>query len=112
MTQLGAEVVKTMQKHHHELTSARDRIAEILADEEAKFEKTLANGLKVFHERISVVLTQRLELIAISGSFSALPLTDTKFSLAPTSALSCPPSRRSQIMSQWIADSFVPPHSG
>jgi alanyl-tRNA synthetase len=49
---LGAEVVKTMQKHHHELTSARDRIAEILADEEAKFERTLANGLALLTEAI------------------------------------------------------------
>jgi alanyl-tRNA synthetase len=49
---LAAEVVKTMQRHHHELTSARDRIAEVLADEEAKFEKTLANGLAMLNEAI------------------------------------------------------------
>jgi alanyl-tRNA synthetase len=52
MPTLGAEVVKTMQKHHHELTSARDRIAEVLADEETKFEKTLANGLAMLTEAI------------------------------------------------------------
>jgi alanyl-tRNA synthetase len=52
MPQLGAEVVKTMQKHHHELTSARDRIAEVLADEETKFEKTLANGLAMLTEAV------------------------------------------------------------
>ena len=52
MPALGAEVVKTMQKHHHELTSARDRIAELLADEEAKFERTLANGLAMLTEAI------------------------------------------------------------
>ena len=52
MPQLGAVVVKTMQKHHHELTSARDRIAEVLADEETKFEKTLANGLAMLTEAV------------------------------------------------------------
>ncbi|HET7700805.1 MAG TPA: alanine--tRNA ligase [Candidatus Limnocylindria bacterium] len=52
MPGLAAEVVKTMQRHHHELTSARDRIAEILADEEAKFERTLANGLAMLTEAI------------------------------------------------------------
>jgi alanyl-tRNA synthetase len=41
-----------MQKHHHELTAARDRIAELLADEEAKFERTLANGLAMITEAI------------------------------------------------------------
>ena len=49
---LGAEVVKTMQRHHHELTSARDRIAQLLADEETKFERTLANGLAMLTEAI------------------------------------------------------------
>src|SRR3989475_6742802 len=52
MPVLGAEVVKTMQKHHHELTAARDRIAQVLADEEEKFEKTLANGLAMLTEAI------------------------------------------------------------
>ena len=47
---LGAEVVKMMQRHYHELTSARDRIGEVLADEEAKFERTLANGLTLLNE--------------------------------------------------------------
>lgn len=49
---LGAEVTKTMQRHYHELTSARDRIGEVLADEEAKFERTLANGLALLNEAI------------------------------------------------------------
>ncbi|HUQ42737.1 MAG TPA: alanine--tRNA ligase [Candidatus Limnocylindrales bacterium] len=49
---LGGEVVKMMQRHHHELTSARDRISELLADEEAKFERTLANGLAMLTEAI------------------------------------------------------------
>ncbi|HEY6959605.1 MAG TPA: alanine--tRNA ligase [Candidatus Limnocylindria bacterium] len=52
MPVLGAEVVKTMQKHHHELTAARDRISELLTEEEAKFERTLANGLALLNEAI------------------------------------------------------------
>ena len=49
---LAAEVVKTMQRHHHELTAARDRIALVLAEEEAKFDRTLANGLAMLTEAI------------------------------------------------------------
>ncbi|OLC21435.1 MAG: alanine--tRNA ligase [Chloroflexi bacterium 13_1_40CM_68_21] len=43
---LGTEVVKHMQQHYPELTRARDRIPEILGEEEAKFERTLQNGLE------------------------------------------------------------------
>src|SRR5439155_188134 len=43
---LGTEVVKHMQQHYPELTRARDRIPQILGDEEAKFERTLENGLE------------------------------------------------------------------
>jgi len=50
---LGGEVVKTMQKHYHELTKARDRITQVIADEEEKFEKTLANGLTMLSEAIA-----------------------------------------------------------
>jgi len=50
---LGGEVVKTMQKHYHELTKARDRITQVLADEEEKFERTLANGLTMLNEAIA-----------------------------------------------------------
>ena len=49
---LGGEVVKTMQKHYHELTKARDRIMQVISDEEEKFEKTLANGLTMLNEAI------------------------------------------------------------
>ncbi len=49
---LGGEVVKTMQKHYHELTKARDRITQVIADEEEKFERTLANGLTMLNEAI------------------------------------------------------------
>jgi alanyl-tRNA synthetase len=50
---LGGEVVKTMQKHYHELTKARDRITQVMADEEDKFERTLANGLAMLNEAIA-----------------------------------------------------------
>ena len=42
-----------MQKHYHELTKARDRITQVIADEEEKFEKTLANGLAMLNEAIA-----------------------------------------------------------
>ncbi len=63
MPALGAEVVKTMQKHHHELTSARDRIAQVLEDEEAKFERTLANGLALLTEAIDRAKAERQTFI-------------------------------------------------
>jgi alanyl-tRNA synthetase len=50
---LGGEVVKAMQKHYHELTKARDRITQVMADEEEKFEKTLANGLAMLNEAMA-----------------------------------------------------------
>ena len=50
---LGGDVVKTMQKHYHELTKARDRITQVIADEEDKFERTLANGLTMLNEAIA-----------------------------------------------------------
>jgi alanyl-tRNA synthetase len=50
---LGGDVVKTMQKHYHELTKARDRITQVIADEEEKFERTLANGLTMLNEAIA-----------------------------------------------------------
>ncbi|OLD10123.1 MAG: alanine--tRNA ligase [Chloroflexi bacterium 13_1_40CM_3_70_6] len=43
---LGTEVIKHMQQHYPELTRARDRIPEILSDEEGKFERTLQSGLE------------------------------------------------------------------
>ena len=53
LSTLGGEVVKTMQKHYHELTKARDRITQVLAEEEEKFERTLANGLTMLNEAIA-----------------------------------------------------------
>jgi alanyl-tRNA synthetase len=43
---IGTEVIKHMQQHYPELTRARDRIPEILREEEAKFERTLESGLE------------------------------------------------------------------
>ncbi|MEK6206047.1 MAG: alanine--tRNA ligase [Chloroflexota bacterium] len=53
LSQLGGEVVKTMQRHYHELTSARDRITQVILDEEEKFERTLAQGLTMINEAIA-----------------------------------------------------------
>ncbi len=49
---IAGEVIKTMQRHFHELTSGRDRIVQVIGDEEAKFERTLANGLALLNEAI------------------------------------------------------------
>lgn len=46
------------------------------------------DGLDVFHQRLSLVFTQRLELVAISGARAALPVRDARFKLDPTTALS------------------------
>lgn len=45
-------------------------------------------GLDVFHQRLTLVFTQRLELVALSGAHAALPLRDARFKLDPTTALS------------------------
>jgi hypothetical protein len=46
------------------------------------------SGLDVFHQRLTLVFSQRLELVALSGAHAALPLRDARFKLAPTTALS------------------------
>jgi len=46
ITQVAGEVVKSMQKHYHELTAARERIAERIHAEEEKFERTLTSGME------------------------------------------------------------------
>ncbi|MFN2521139.1 MAG: alanine--tRNA ligase [Candidatus Limnocylindria bacterium] len=53
IAQLGGEVVKTMQRHYHELTAARERIAETLENEEKKFERTLSSGLEQLNAAIA-----------------------------------------------------------
>src|SRR5712691_8616174 len=53
LSTLGGEVVKTMQRHYHELTAARDRITQVILEEEEKFERTLANGLTMLNEAIA-----------------------------------------------------------
>jgi alanyl-tRNA synthetase len=71
---LGGEVVKTMQKHYHELTKARDRITQVIAEEEEKFEKTLANGLTLLNEAIARATAERQTFI---DSDTAFRLSDT-----------------------------------
>ena len=71
---LGGEVVKTMQKHYHELTKARDRITQVIADEEEKFEKTLANGLTMLNEAIA---RAKAEGQAFIDGDTAFRLSDT-----------------------------------
>jgi len=44
LSALSGDVVTTMQRHYHELTGARGRIAETIRLEEEKFERTLASG--------------------------------------------------------------------
>ena len=52
----------------------------------AQFEHRVS-GLPVFHERLNVLMNQRLELIALTGSHSALPLVQRDFKLAAPTAL-------------------------
>ncbi|HEV8230450.1 MAG TPA: alanine--tRNA ligase [Candidatus Limnocylindria bacterium] len=66
---LGGEVVKTMQKHYHELTKARDRITQVIAEEEDKFERTLANGLTMLNEAIGRATAQRQSWIDADTAF-------------------------------------------
>ena len=54
ITQIAGEVVKSMQKHYHELTAARERIAERIKAEEEKFERTLSSGMEQLASAIAV----------------------------------------------------------
>ncbi|MBI3522748.1 MAG: alanine--tRNA ligase [Chloroflexi bacterium] len=53
ISQVAGEVVKTMQRHYHELTSARERIARAIASEEEKFERALSSGLDILNAAIA-----------------------------------------------------------
>ncbi len=55
VTQVAGEVVKSMQKHYHELTAARERIAERISAEEEKFERTLTSGVEQLASAIAAV---------------------------------------------------------
>ena len=55
IAQVAGEVVKSMQKHYHELTAARERIAETIGTEEAKFERTLTSGMDQLTAAIATV---------------------------------------------------------
>ncbi|TME73015.1 MAG: alanine--tRNA ligase [Chloroflexi bacterium] len=74
LSQLGGEVVKTMQRHYHELTSARDRITQVILEEEEKFERTLAQGLTMINEAIARATAQRQRWIDADTAFR---LSDT-----------------------------------
>ena len=74
LSQLGAEVVKTMQRHYHELTSARDRITQVILEEEEKFERTLAQGLTMINEAIARATAQGQRWIDADTAFR---LSDT-----------------------------------
>ncbi len=50
---LGTEVVKVMQRHYHELTAARERIADTIRAEEDKFESTLSSGMELLGAAIA-----------------------------------------------------------
>src|SRR3989454_168742 len=74
LSQLGGEVVKTMQRHYHELTSARDRITQVILEEEEKFERTLAQGLTMINEAIARATAQGQRWIDADTAFR---LSDT-----------------------------------
>src|SRR3989442_972866 len=69
LSQLGGEVVKTMQRHYHELTSARDRITQVILEEEEKFERTLAQGLTMINEAIARASAQGQRWIDADTAF-------------------------------------------
>ena len=71
---VSGEVVKTMQRYHHELTGARDRIALTIGDEEEKFERTLAAGLDHLSDAVSAA--RAAKRTAIDGE-AAFRLYDT-----------------------------------
>src|SRR5437867_2571383 len=74
LSQLGGEVVKVMQRHYHELTSARDRITQVILEEEEKFERTLAQGLTMINEAIARATAQGQRWIDADTAFR---LSDT-----------------------------------
>src|SRR5256886_5865258 len=92
LSQLGGEVVKTMQRHYHELTSARDRITQVILEEEEKFERTLAQGLTMINEAIARATGQGQKWIDADTAFRlsdtyGFPLEMTK-EIATTAGLS------------------------
>ncbi|MDQ6859441.1 MAG: alanine--tRNA ligase, partial [Chloroflexota bacterium] len=57
ITQVAGEVVKSMQKHYHELTSHREQVAETIRAEEEKFERTLSSGMEQLSAAIAAAKT-------------------------------------------------------
>ncbi|MGH2500596.1 MAG: alanine--tRNA ligase, partial [Candidatus Limnocylindria bacterium] len=71
---VSAQVVKTMQRHYHELTRSRDHIATTIRAEEEKFERTLSSGLEQLNGAIAAA--RAAGLAKIDGE-TAFRLHDT-----------------------------------
>lgn len=69
MAQLGTLVVRSMQKQYHELTAARERIAETIGAEEEKFERTLSSGLDQLTAEIATARAAEKSEIAGETAF-------------------------------------------
>jgi len=63
-----------MQRHYHELTAARERIAETITGEEEKFERTLSSGMEQL--TLTIVAAKAARQAAIDGE-TAFRLYDT-----------------------------------
>ena len=74
ITQVAGEVVKSMQRHYHELTAARERIAETMNGEEEKFERTLSSGMEQL--TLTIAAAKEARRTAIDGE-TAFRLYDT-----------------------------------
>ena len=74
ITQVAGEVVKSMQRHYHELTAARERIAETITGEEEKFERTLSSGMEQL--TLTIAAAKDVGRTAIDGE-TAFRLYDT-----------------------------------
>ena len=74
ITQVAGEVVKSMQRHYHELTAARERIAETMTSEEEKFERTLSSGMEQL--TLTIAAAKEVRRSTIDGE-TAFRLYDT-----------------------------------
>lgn len=69
MAQISGDVVKSMQKHYHELTRGRERILETIQSEEEKFERTLTSGLEQLNSAVEVARSSGAQRIAGDTAF-------------------------------------------
>lgn len=74
ITQVAGEVVKSMQRHYHELTASRERIAQTIGGEEEKFERTLSSGMEQL--TATIVAVKDSQRATIDGE-TAFRLYDT-----------------------------------